>query len=134
MALFGINTSTPGPGPGLVSTTWQDFGFVFVGVSSLFLFRLFFEENCGEIIFRDYIVMNRSLRTRINLYNKKIGNLIQTMIELFKLFHDTSQPLDVKKPCGRQTDQLVTLPGSTSRVPPTSCKRRCAANAAIFLS
>lgn len=79
--------------------------------------------------------MNRSLRTRINLYNKKIGNLIQTMIERnLDLFPYTSQPLDMKKPCGRQPEQLVTLPGSTSRVPPTSCKRRCAANAAIFLS
>lgn len=39
----------------------------------------------------------------------------------------------MKKPVG-VPEQLVTLPGSTSRVPPTSCKRRCAANAAIFLS
>ena len=123
MALFGINTSTPGPGPGLVSTTWRDFGFVFVGVSSLFLFRLFFEENYGEMIFRDYIVMNRSLRTRMNLYNKK-NRKSQT----------NKSTVGYEKTCGRQTDQLVTLPGSTSRVPPTSCKRRCAANAAIFLS
>lgn len=76
----------------------------------------------GKLLFVIYsdesIPKNKDQRIRTT----KIGNLKQT-----------SQQLDMKKHVG-VPEQLVTLPGSTSRVPPTSCKRRCAANAAIFLS
>lgn len=68
MALFGNQSSTPGP-----QRDWCQRSLAFlVCFISVFLLcqRLFVQENCGEIILRDSIVMNRSLRTRINLYKK----------------------------------------------------------------
>ena len=66
MALFGINHQPRGPS-----------GMGFWWILALFRWcffllcqRLFLQENYGEMIFSWYIVMNRSLRTRINVYNK----------------------------------------------------------------